>query len=137
VLDDDDVLIQLVNVHKSFGKRKILAGANLTVRRGEAVGIIGPSGTGKSTILRIMAGLLEPDEARRVTNEGTGCSRRLTLAANRPQGEVYIRGKRREGLIGDETGVERLRIGMVRASRVDAQLGLSDPRAGLPERGAL
>lgn len=34
----------------------------LQIRHGEAVGIIGPSGTGKSTILKIMAGLLAPDK---------------------------------------------------------------------------
>lgn len=36
----------------------------IKIRRGEAVGIIGPSGTGKSTILKIMAGLLAPDKVR-------------------------------------------------------------------------
>ena len=56
-----DVLIELRNVHKSFGSKPILRGANIQVRRGEAVGIIGGSGTGKSTTLRIMAGLLMPD----------------------------------------------------------------------------
>lgn len=56
-----DVLIELRNVHKSFGNKPILRGANIQVRRGEAVGIIGGSGTGKSTTLRIMAGLLMPD----------------------------------------------------------------------------
>ena len=49
------------NVYKSFGSKAILRGANITIRRGEAVGIIGGSGTGKSTTLRIMAGLLMPD----------------------------------------------------------------------------
>lgn len=34
----------------------------IQIREGEAVGIIGPSGTGKSTVLKIMAGLLSPDK---------------------------------------------------------------------------
>ncbi len=59
-----DVLIELKNVYKSFGSKAILRGANITIRRGEAVGIIGGSGTGKSTTLRIMAGLLMPDVVR-------------------------------------------------------------------------
>ena len=58
----DEVLIELKNVHKAFGSKKILNGVNITIRRGEAVGIIGGSGTGKSTTLRLMAGLLAPDQ---------------------------------------------------------------------------
>ena len=41
--------------------REILRGASFKIRRGEAVGIIGSSGTGKSTTLRLAAGLLQPD----------------------------------------------------------------------------
>ena len=58
------VLIELRNVHKSFGSKRVLRGSNITIRRGEAVGIIGGSGSGKSTTLRIMAGLMAPDWVR-------------------------------------------------------------------------
>ena len=44
--------------------KHILRGATFKIRRGEAVGIIGSSGTGKSTTLRLAAGLLEPDRVR-------------------------------------------------------------------------
>ena len=60
--DDEEVLIELRNVWKSFGSKDILQGANIKIRRGEAVGIIGGSGTGKSTTLRLMAGILMPDK---------------------------------------------------------------------------
>lgn len=59
-----DILIELRNVHKSFGGKAVLRGTNITIRRGEAVGIIGSSGSGKSTTLRLMAGLMAPDWVR-------------------------------------------------------------------------
>ncbi len=54
-------LIQLTGIHKAFGANAILNGVDLSVHEGEAIAVIGPSGTGKSTILRILCGLLEPD----------------------------------------------------------------------------
>ncbi|EMJ91530.1 ABC transporter ATP-binding protein [Leptospira kirschneri serovar Pomona] len=53
--------IELKNVHKTFGKRKILSGMDLHVKKGETLVILGPSGTGKSVTLKHITGLLEPD----------------------------------------------------------------------------
>ena len=49
-------LIELKGVSKSFGSNKILDKVDFTIYQGDALGIIGASGTGKSTILRIMLG---------------------------------------------------------------------------------
>jgi ABC-type Fe3+/spermidine/putrescine transport system ATPase subunit len=43
------------------GSRSVLSGVDLTARRGELIGLLGPSGTGKSTLLNIVAGFLRPD----------------------------------------------------------------------------
>ncbi|XAH23817.1 amino acid ABC transporter ATP-binding protein [Xylophilus sp. GW821-FHT01B05] len=53
-------LVQLRDVHLSFGANAVLKGIDVEVRRGQAVSIIGPSGSGKSTILRCITGLLRP-----------------------------------------------------------------------------
>ena len=57
-------MIRLENIHVSFGGRPVLAGLNLQIEKGETMAVIGPSGTGKSTLLRLIIGLLKPDQGR-------------------------------------------------------------------------
>ena len=54
-------LLELQNVSKSFGERKILDNVSLKVNRGEILGLLGPNGAGKSTIFNIVMGILKPD----------------------------------------------------------------------------
>ncbi|MGB3614361.1 MAG: ATP-binding cassette domain-containing protein [Elainellaceae cyanobacterium] len=81
-------IIELKGISKTFGSNRVLDGVDLTLNRGKALAIIGPSGTGKSTILRIIAGLLLPDE-----------------------GEVYVDGVKRQGLV--ENNPDPINVGMV------------------------
>src|SRR6266702_421161 len=55
-------MIRLVDVHKSFGAKKVLEGFTLDVNEGETMVIIGYSGTGKSVAIKHIVGLLEPDQ---------------------------------------------------------------------------
>ncbi len=83
-----DPLIQLKGISKSFGDRRILDQVDLSIYPGDALVIIGPSGTGKSTILRIIAGLLPPDS-----------------------GEILIKNEPRQGLAED--GKDPIRVALV------------------------
>ena len=55
-------MIKVKNLHKSFGDLEVLKGIDLTVNKGEVIVIIGPSGTGKSTLLRCMNYLEQPEQ---------------------------------------------------------------------------
>ena len=86
--ESDEALVTLKGISKQFGENHVLDHIDFTLNPGEAIAIIGPSGTGKSTILRIIAGLLAPDE-----------------------GEIWVAGQKRIGLIEDSP--DPLGVGMV------------------------
>ncbi len=56
-----EIKIKIRDLHKSFGKKKILDGVNLDLYAGESLVIIGGSGTGKSVLIKCIQGLLLPD----------------------------------------------------------------------------
>jgi len=58
----EPVAVRLTGVRKTFGDKTVLDGIDLTVHRGEFVVLLGPSGTGKTTLLRLLSGQLAPDE---------------------------------------------------------------------------
>ncbi|WP_112243689.1 amino acid ABC transporter ATP-binding protein [Kribbella monticola] len=57
-------LIEIKNLHKSFGANHVLRGIDFTVSQGEVVCVIGPSGSGKSTLLRCVNLLEQPEEGQ-------------------------------------------------------------------------
>ena len=64
-----DVLIEIDDLHKSFGKLNVLKGVSMRVRKGDVLVLIGPSGSGKSTLLRSV-NLLEKPTSGRIIFEG-------------------------------------------------------------------
>lgn len=62
-------MLEIKNLKKQFGKKKVLNGINLKVNKGDIIGIIGPSGCGKSTLLRCI-NLLEKPDSGQVIFEG-------------------------------------------------------------------
>jgi phospholipid/cholesterol/gamma-HCH transport system ATP-binding protein len=83
-------LIQLIDIHKSFGPKRVLDGFTLDVPEGETMVIIGYSGTGKSVAIKHIVGLLEPDS-----------------------GEVWVDGQRVDTLPRRELYKLRAKIGYV------------------------
>jgi len=63
-------MIEIINLHKSFGNKQVLHGVNLKVEKGESMVVIGGSGSGKSVLLKHIIGILKPDEGK-VLIDGT------------------------------------------------------------------
>jgi simple sugar transport system ATP-binding protein len=66
-------LVRMVNISKSYGRVRALRGVNLTVEKGEIVGLLGDNGAGKSTLIKVLSGAVPATE-----------------------GEIYVRGNKIE-----------------------------------------
>ncbi len=87
-IDKNELMISIRDLYKSFGDNHVLRGVNLDVYKRENVVVLGPSGTGKSVLIKIICGLLKPDS-----------------------GIVNVLGKEVDTLNNDELRELRLKVG--------------------------
>ena len=90
----EDVCIRFADVHKSFGPKTVLSGLDLDVRRGEALVIMGPSGTGKSVTLRHAIGLMKADSGQVIVegHDMAKISSEALFALRRHMGYLFQEG---------------------------------------------
>jgi len=103
-------MIELKDVHKRFGDQVILDGVNFTVQDGETVALLGPSGTGKSVLLKHIIGLIRPDAGTvEVDGKLVGRLKREELAELRSRiGYVFQNG----ALFDSDNVYENIRLGL-------------------------
>ncbi len=131
--------IELVDVHKSFGAKRVLAGVSLAVLPGESLVIIGGSGTGKSVTLKCMLGILTPDKGQ-VLIDGVADDRTNRAAFLADFGMLFQSGALFDSLTVWQNVAFRLRQGPARLGRAEARARAIDKlaRVGLaPETADL
>jgi ABC-2 type transport system ATP-binding protein len=94
-------MIELVNVTQHYGVRPVLKQINLRVQRGELVVIVGPNGMGKTTLLGVMGGVLQPQEGQVFID---GQMRRIST-------EVELEIRRKAVYLPDQCWLPTLRTG--------------------------
>lgn len=108
-------MIELQGVRKRFGEQVVLDGVDFTVQEGETVALLGPSGTGKSVLLKHIIGLIHPDEGQiLVDGQNVATLKRKQLTALRTQiGYVF-----QNGALFDSMNVfENIRLGLTDQSQ--------------------
>jgi polar amino acid transport system ATP-binding protein len=125
---DTAAMVELLNVHKRFGKTEVLKGIDLSVASGEVVCIVGPSGSGKSTLLRLINFLEPPDKGLIIVDgEVVGYELRSNRLHQRKEVEI-ARMRQQSGMVfqqfnlfGHMTALENVLIGPLRVRKQDRQ----------------
>jgi phospholipid/cholesterol/gamma-HCH transport system ATP-binding protein len=103
-------MIELHGVRKRFGKQVVLDGVDFTVQEGETVALLGPSGTGKSVLLKTIIGLVRPDEGTVIVDDKTVTRLKRKELASLRAGIGYVF---QNGALFDSMNVfENVRLGI-------------------------
>jgi phospholipid/cholesterol/gamma-HCH transport system ATP-binding protein len=89
-----DAVVQVRGLHYRVGAREIFSGVDLEARRGRITAVMGPSGTGKTTLLRLITGQVPPDQGSVVVfgQEVTGLDTRGLYGLRRRMGMLFQNG---------------------------------------------
>lgn len=110
-------MIEIKNIHKTFGNNTILRGIDLNIQKGQVVVILGPSGSGKTTFLRCLNALEMPEQGTiKFENEqplavdfGVNPTKKAILALRRKSGMVF----QNYNLFPHKTAIENVMEGPV------------------------
>lgn len=111
-------IVKIQDVHKSYGKEEVLKGISMEVNEGEVVILVGPSGTGKSTLLRCINQLTTPDSGRvwvngiELTNSATNID-----TARQHIGMVF----QDFNLFNHLTALDNVMLGLVQVLKMDKE----------------
>jgi polar amino acid transport system ATP-binding protein len=125
-------MIELTNVHKSFGSNEVLRGITASVETSEVVCIIGPSGSGKSTILRCINGLESYDTGDILVEGARVDSKSSSIVAIRTQVSMVFQ---RFNLFPHRTALENVVEGPIYVKREPRDEALKRGRALLAQVG--
>ena len=132
-------MIELTDVHKAFGPKRVLAGFSLRVEEGETMVIIGFSGTGKSVAIKHMVGLLRPDSGS-VKVDGLEVPRlnRKELTALRAKiGYVFQFAALFDSLtVGENVAMGLRKQGLLTTSEINARVAEALDLVDLPNNEA-
>lgn len=105
-----DMVLQASGLHRSFDGVKAVDGVNLDVRRGQSVAIIGPNGSGKTTTLNLVTGVLRPHQGRIRIDGAVVAARRPEQVADLGVLRTFQNGR----VFGNLTVAENIEVGQHR-----------------------
>lgn len=137
-------MIKLINVCKRFGNLEVLKGVSLDIKKGEIISVIGPSGTGKSTLLRCINLLEKPDsgiiQMDDISVDAANVSKSDVISLRKNTGMVF----RNFNLFRNKTVTENITEGLIAVKKMDKkeaeyvairileQVGLTDKKDQYP-----